>query len=492
MTPILCLLLAAGIPATQAERKPVASREFTLKIHAPERPTIHVLWMSRDGGNAWTTASGAQWDAWAAGVIRCTVRVPEDGDYDFYAQLGDDLSNQNAAPKPGQAARPDMRFTVRDDQGGIRFLSPRSGGEFIGGNQVILRWAAEAEDLKKGSVHLYAQIDGKPWEVVASDLALRDKYTWTLPAAGREMAIRFRVEAFRMDGRKVSGRDVEGMIVPGRTTAGLAWEEPSAPGDWTGGQQVTLRWSASGPEFRERSARLQYELDASGPWITITKGLEPTGTYVWVVPNRETASLRLRVSAITRGGREATGTSVAMSVRKTGRADVARARKLYDRARVLHAQARYTEAQLKYREALEAWSEFGEVFNDLGKLHVEQRQPAKALEYFLRARKVCPSNPIPYVNAAFVEVRLGLVDDAMAELRDALDLGLEKSERTSVLAGEILWRIARQAEKLDDAPRAREAAGLLLKIRRAAPATRTRAEKMLLRLHEGALAAPDR
>ena len=41
------------------------------------------------------------WGEWAGGVIRCSVRVPEDGLYDFFPQIGDALSNRGPEPKPG-------------------------------------------------------------------------------------------------------------------------------------------------------------------------------------------------------------------------------------------------------------------------------------------------------------------------------------------------------------------------------------------------------
>ena len=159
--------------------------------------------------------------------------------------------------------------------------------------------------------------------------------------------------------------------------------------------------------------------------------------------------------------------------------NVVQARALYDRARVLHAQQRVTEARLKYQEALAAWPDFAEVYNDLGKLHAEQREPAKALEYFIRPRKTCPSDPIPVVNAARTEAELGLLDDALGDLRDAVALGLESDERTSVLAGETLWSIAKAATLAKDDARIQQACEMILRIRQAAKPTRAKAQQML-------------
>ena len=382
MTSVLATLLLALVQEKPDDRRLVTVREFVIRIDARENVSFKALWVSRDGGKTWRTAREAgvldTWSDWAGGVVRCSVRVPEDGPYDFFPQIGDALSNRGPEPKPGQAADKKLRLEVR---------SPV----------------------------------------------------------------------------KVSH---------------LEWEEPRTATEWIGGQSIVLKWHAVEPEFREKSAELSYTLDGEN-WIFITKGLEPTGTYAWVVPNRDTTQLRLRLRALSRMSLESTAETEAISVRVQRKGNVVQARALYDRARVLHAQQRVTEARLKYQEALQAWPDFAEVYNDLGKLHAEQHEPAKALEYFIRSRKTCPSDPIPVVNAARTEVELGLLDDALGDLRDAIALGLDSDERTSVLAGETLWSIAKAATLAKDDSRIQQACELILRIRQAAKPTRAKAQQML-------------
>ncbi|HUR39151.1 MAG TPA: tetratricopeptide repeat protein [Planctomycetota bacterium] len=389
----LLFLCAAASAQTAPEKAPdrrlVTVREFVVKVESKEPVSFKALWVSRDGGRTWKPARETgvteSWGEWAGGVIRCSVRIPEDGFYDFFPQIGDALSNRGPEPKPGQAADPRLRVDVR-----------------------------------------------QPAKV-----------------------------------------------------AHLEWEEPKASADWTGGQNVTLKWHAVEPDFRDRSAELQYSADGE-PWISITKGLEPTGSYAWVVPNKDTNQLRLRVRAMTRDSLESTAETESILVRVARKANIVQARALYDRARVLHAQQRVTEARLKYQEAISAWPDFAEVYNDLGKLHSEQHETAKALEYFIRSRKVSPSDPIPVVNAARTETELGLLDDALSDLRDAIALGMDGDERTSVLAGETLWSVAKTASLNKDDRRLREACEMILRIRQAARPTRAKAEQMLEWLKAGA------
>lgn len=379
---LLAVLAQAAPDKSEGDRRLITVREFIIRVDSKDNAPFKALWVSRDGGRTWKAAREAgvveTWGEWAGGAVRCSVRVPEDGLYDFFPQIGDALSNRGPEPKAGQPADPKLRLEVR-----------------------------------------------QPVKV-----------------------------------------------------AHLEWEEPRGAAEWIGGQSIVLKWHAVEPDFRERSAELQYSIDGE-PWIFITKGLEPSGTYGWVVPNKDTIQLRLRVRAATRGNLESSAETEALSVRVQRKGNVVQARALYDRARVLHAQQRVTEARLKYQEAIAAWPDFAEVYNDLGKLHAELREPAKALEYFVRSRKTCPSDPVPVVNAARTEVELGLLDDALGDLRDAVALGLDADERTSVLAGETLWSIAKTASLAKDDRRLFEACELLLKIRQAAKPTRAKAQQML-------------
>jgi tetratricopeptide (TPR) repeat protein len=364
-------------------RRRVSVREFALRLETrAEAPDFRALWVSRDEGKTWSRAEdarvGTEWGEWKDGVLRCTIRVPEDGLYDFFPQIGDTVSNRGPEPVPGRPAEARLRLEVRE-----------------------------------------------PVKV-----------------------------------------------------ARLQWQEPRGATEWFGGSTVDLKWNAVDPDFAERSAELQYALE-NGPWTTITKGLEATGAYAWVVPNRPTLRLRLRVRALTRAGLEAAAETESVMVRASQRPDIVKARALYDRARVLHAQQRVTESRLKYEEAVAAWPEFAEVYNDLGKLHAEQKEGAKALEYFNRARACSPSDPVPLVNAARQEAELGLHEDALADLRDALALGLEADARAGLLAGETLWALARAASLAEAHARAREACAMILRLRHAARPTRAKAQQML-------------
>jgi hypothetical protein len=78
-----------------------------------------------------------------------------------------------------------------------------------------------------------------------------------------------------------------------------------------------------------------------------------------------------------------------------------------------------------------------------------------------------------------MEAEMGLADDALADLRDAVALGLDRQERAAVLAGETLWRLARADMLARNTDRAREACELLVRIRLAARDTSAKARQLL-------------
>ena len=374
----LFALLTTVMTAMTAQEPPVTrSRSFSIRVDAPERPASQALWASRDNGKTWRPAVKlsvkSSWGTWSDGVIRCSVQVPTDGEWQFHTQLGDAVGNTSPVPKDGTAAPTKM--------------------------------------------HIHVQAGGS-----------------------------------------------------------LEWRSPRGSISWSAGDRVTLRWSGDEADLRDRTGELAYSLSGGRDWMVITRGLSPTGSYEWVVPNVNTTKMQLRIRGLTLAGRETEALSDAIQVKATDRPDLVLARSLYDRARILAAQGRVTEARLKYEEALAAWGNFSEVHNDLGHLHAKTRDYVRALEHFLTARRICPSDPRAYVNAASMEIGLGLLDDAIADLRDAVALGLEKDERVAILAGEMLWRIAATSP---NNLRKNEACTLIISIRLASRATRERARRWL-------------
>ena len=99
-------VLAQAAPDKMLDRRLITVREFVIRVESKDNAAFRTLWVSRDGGRTWKTAREAgvidTWSDWSGGILRCSVRVPEDGAYDFFPQIGDALSNRGPEPKSGQ------------------------------------------------------------------------------------------------------------------------------------------------------------------------------------------------------------------------------------------------------------------------------------------------------------------------------------------------------------------------------------------------------
>jgi tetratricopeptide (TPR) repeat protein len=198
------LALAAGTAQAQ-DRRMVPARDFIIRIDSKaENPAFRMLWVSKDGGKTWKSARDAgvteTWGQWSAGAIRCRVLVPDDGAYDFYAQLGDAVSNRNPEPKPGEAADPRLRLEVKQavKAGHLAWEAPAGAVEWRGGQEVALKWHAVESDFKDASAELQYSVDGGPWLPLAAGLEPTGSLAWVVPAV--EAPLRLRVRATSRSG----------------------------------------------------------------------------------------------------------------------------------------------------------------------------------------------------------------------------------------------------------------------------------------------------
>jgi Tfp pilus assembly protein PilF len=87
-------------------------------------------------------------------------------------------------------------------------------------------------------------------------------------------------------------------------------------------------------------------------------------------------------------------------------------------------QNRYDEAIDQCRRAIEVDPDFGNPYNDIGAYLIELGRPEEAVPWLERAKRAPRYDPrhFPRVNLARVHMQLGRFDEAIRELRDALDL----------------------------------------------------------------------
>jgi tetratricopeptide (TPR) repeat protein len=356
------------------------------------------------------------------------------------------------------------------------WLQPGIGDEVPAGAAKILRWHTPKEGFLQDSVAIFASVDGGPEDLVGKVLPLSGSLWYRIPdeEGGR---LRLRLVARTAKGREVAAI-LDELLIKTSAQKLLSWIHPRESAVWKGGETVQLQWTSLRGDLREKSAHLYYSVDG-GRWTLVTRGLDPAAFYFWTVPWRNGAQLRLKVTARTRGGTGVEAVTPTVTVEATTRPDIAMAKRHADRARIHVARNQTAQASLEYEKALAIWPDYPEALNDLGTVYSSEKQYAKALEYFLRAKRSAPSSPFPYVNAASMEIQLGLPIDALEDLRDSVELGVDRHQRLALQAGERLWQLSKLFQISGESERSEDACGLILRIRTADRRLRRQAEAAL-------------
>lgn len=502
---VLSLLVPLQEPPPKVLRKKTALLIFDVQESSGIREKrLHI---SRDGKKSWLPAeqaglSGISWGEFREGKITVRVSFPSDGDYHIYAQFGDSAENLTSPPAAGgrhhefvrvvtDGSAPPGGVEVQPASGGIQLLHPRVGDSLVAGSRVVVEWKTPAErDVVSGSVTLYYRSADLPWQVIFEKLELTGTRVWTVPTTARGV-LWVRVSARGRDGREMfqdSGRiEVRGGPSPIPPTI----LEPKGGELWKAGETVKIRWSAGEGNWVTASTVLSYSV-GDGPWKVITKGLENTGFYLWSPPQENSDRLRIQVRMRAVSGDTAETASAAVRVRASERGDKKTAMMHYDRARVLHAQKRMGEAIAEYEKSMAAWPSYPEPVHEMGRLYYEQGEYARALEYFLRAGELSPSLPQPYVNRASAQLRLGLLNEAYADLLDAVDLGVDRDARLAVTCGEKLLEAAVRFAAAERSDLASEACRSILRIRGADSRARRQAQDYLDWIAQETSAVPKR
>lgn len=358
------------------------------------------------------------------------------------------------------------------------FLQPRKDDAIPADTTIVLSWKAPAQGYAADSVAIYWSVDDEGEQLVANSLPLQGRREWKTPnrPGGR---LTLKLIAKTSAGREM-GEVLKDLSILPSLEVDLRWLRPGEPGAWTGGETVQLQWTSLRSNVRSGSVTLAYSID-NAPWTPITKGLDPAGFYLWTVPWKSTENLKLRVSGATLGGTATEAVSPTMTVRAGERPNLAHAKRHADAGRIHAARHQWVRAIEEYEKSLAIWPENPEALHDLGNAYKHERQYAKALEYYLRAKKASPALPHPYVSAAGMEMELGLRDDALADLRDAVELGLDEELRLALAAGERLLRLANDYAAAGDEARSDECCRLILRIRNADRSTRQKAQTHLER-----------
>ena len=359
-----------------------------------------------------------------------------------------------------------------------KWIQPRGGDTLAAGSIYILRWEGQPEYHMPGTIMLYASWDKGAWTPIVDGQTAKGSYPWRLPVARGER-LRLKVAARTPKGVEVFAVSGEIKVRGGLRSSQPRLLSPQGGERWMAGDTVRVRWTAGDGIWMDHSTKIEYSLP-QGPWRQIAAEKENTDFHLWAVPTWETEGMRIRVVTRTLDGtRIASAPSGNIWVVPPFRVDLRAAMGHYDRARVLHGELRTAEAVAEYKKALDAWSTFPDALNELGLLYYQEGEPARALEYFLKARKASPARPRPYLNSAIARIELGLLAEGFQDLKDAVDLGVDRDRVLAVTCAEKLMVLAVKFNVAERVEMAIEACQVILRVRHADARIRKEAKAYL-------------
>jgi hypothetical protein len=131
------------------------------------------LWGTRDGGKSWRLF--AQDDDQRSPLA---VTVDEQGQYGFRIVV--EGADGSTAPRPQPGDAPELWVAV-DLRQPVAELTAIERGEGNSGDQLILHWRAEDDNLEARPISLYySSRPNGPWSVVATNLQNTGQYAWRI------------------------------------------------------------------------------------------------------------------------------------------------------------------------------------------------------------------------------------------------------------------------------------------------------------------------
>lgn len=211
------------------------SRQFTLwpKVKDAGAITIKTLYVTPDAGETWRAAADAgvvvEWID-KDGRPGARVTVPGDGRWGFYFQVGDEVTNTNAAPiggtrpqvsvvvnttgapsvepskpvetKPVETAKPAVAVRTGTAPTGTIVISPRGGETWTAGSAGLIKWMTPEGLGKPNSAALYYRTAPEAsWELVTLGLENTGFYLWGVPSVSGDK-VQVRLSVMGEDGKE--------------------------------------------------------------------------------------------------------------------------------------------------------------------------------------------------------------------------------------------------------------------------------------------------
>jgi len=239
------------------------------------------LEFSADDGASWALIAAS-----AANTGSYTWSVPQNNTTQARIRISDaadgdpvDVSNASFSVAPPAAEK------------SITVISPNGGETWVVGSSRHITWSTSGAI---DSVTLHYSIDaGTTWQVIAAATPNTGSQSWTIPATVTTQAL---VRVSDSDDALVSDQSDGLFAIAGSGGAALTLVSPNGGELWTGGSPKNISWTSTGVVS---SVSLDYTVDNGSHWVNIVGTTPNDGSYLWLLPDIQSNSVRVRVADVT-------------------------------------------------------------------------------------------------------------------------------------------------------------------------------------------------
>ncbi|OGL46918.1 MAG: hypothetical protein A2W05_10440 [Candidatus Schekmanbacteria bacterium RBG_16_38_10] len=445
------------------------------------------LYVTTDDGRSWNPANKVGAVDWGGnGSAYAIFHATSDGTYGFTFRFSDTISNTPTPPTAGEM--PDLIAVI--DTTPPTITVKKDAEQKLGVSNIKIYY--EATDINGvDEARLWVTQDGgKTWKLATGTESGSDRDSkFIIYKASEDGIYGFIPQAIDTVGNKTPSdplsNDKPSLEVTVDTKASYKpiVIEPKGKEEWIAGNIYQIKWLSQELYIKPKSISLYYSYDGK-IWTLITKGLDATGFYWWTPPAKATDELRIKATATNAKGEEIESSPTNnISVNVVSKPDIATAKMHFQRGTLIRAQGKLEESAIEFNKAITLWQDYTDALNDLGFVYYNKQEYGRALEYFLRAKRVDVNNPSAYVNTALALLNLGLIDDALSEFKDAVELGLDtrntELKTLAIESADALWHIAQTYSSDKQYDKAVDTCRTILKIYWVDKSTRKKAEEFI-------------
>ncbi|MBC7226325.1 MAG: hypothetical protein H5T61_03740 [Thermoflexales bacterium] len=195
----------------------------------------------------------------------------------------------------------DAVFFIDNTPPTVTLTAPNGDEVLRGGSVFTITWTATDAHFGAMPIGLAYSLDGgATYTEIVTATANDGQYAWTVPEV-ETTTVRVRVTATDRVGHSASDAS-DGDFAIDATVPGVTLTAPNGDEVLRGGSVFTITWTATDAHFGAMPIGLAYSLDGGNSYTTIVTATENDGQYAWAVPEVETTTVRVRVTATDRVG----------------------------------------------------------------------------------------------------------------------------------------------------------------------------------------------